>query len=54
MNGTDPLIMYGTGSMIGHCVMALRFDGELYMVESYGADFRPKKGVIKTKWADFV
>ena len=30
----DPIIMYGTGSHAGHSVMALRFDGELYIIES--------------------
>jgi hypothetical protein len=34
MDGLDPMIMYGTGSHSGHSVMALRFDGELYIVES--------------------
>ena len=54
MDGLDPLIMYGTGSMIGHSCMALRMDGELYIVESYGGDFRPNKGIIRTKWADWI
>jgi len=34
LDGLDPMIMYGTGSRVGHNVMALRFDGELYVVES--------------------
>jgi hypothetical protein len=34
LDGLDPMIMYGTGSRSGHSVMALRFDGELYIVES--------------------
>jgi len=34
LDGLDPMIMYGTGSKIGHNTMALRFDGELYVVES--------------------
>ena len=34
LDGLDPLIMYGTGSHAGHSVMALRFDGELYIIES--------------------
>ncbi len=34
LDGLDPIIMYGTGSHIGHSTMALRFDGELYVVES--------------------
>lgn len=34
LDGLDPMIMYGTGSHSGHSVMALRFGGELYIVES--------------------
>lgn len=34
LDGLDPMIMYGTGSHSGHTVMAMRFDGELYIVES--------------------
>jgi len=34
LDGLDPMIMVGTGSRGAHCVQALRFDGELYIVES--------------------
>ena len=34
LDGAGSLIMYGTGSRVGHNVMAMRFDGELYIVES--------------------
>jgi hypothetical protein len=34
MEGLGALIMYGTGSHTSHTLMALRFDGELYIVES--------------------
>jgi hypothetical protein len=34
LDGLDEIIMYGTGSHVGHSTMALRFDGELYIVES--------------------
>jgi len=34
LDGLDQLIMTVTGSHAGHMVMALRFDGELYVVES--------------------
>jgi hypothetical protein len=54
MDGSDPLIMYGVGSWIGHSSMALWMDGELYVVESYGGGFRPHNGIMKTKWADFL
>lgn len=34
LDGLDPIVMWGSGSYAGHCVMALRFNGELYIVES--------------------
>lgn len=34
LDGLDPIIMYGSGSHAGHSTMALRFDGDLYIVES--------------------
>ena len=34
LDGLDPIVMLGTGSHAGHSTMALRFDGELYIVES--------------------
>lgn len=34
LDGLDPIIMFGTGSHAGHSTMALRFDGELYVIES--------------------
>ena len=33
-DGLNAMIMYGTGAAVGHNTMALRFDGELYVVES--------------------
>lgn len=34
LDGVDQLIMYGTGSTLGHVAMALWFDGELYVIEA--------------------
>lgn len=34
LDGLDPMIMYATGGHAGHSTMALRFDGELYVIES--------------------
>ena len=34
LDGLDQLIMIGTGSHVGHMVMCLHFDGELYVVEA--------------------
>jgi len=45
LDGFDSIIMYGTGSHVGHCTMALRFDGELYVVESQDAWFWPVSGL---------
>lgn len=41
LDGLDPIIMYGSGSHAGHSTMALRFDGELYIVESQAAWYWP-------------
>lgn len=41
LDGLDPMIMYGTGGHSGHSVMCLRFDGELYVVESQDAWYWP-------------
>ena len=54
LDGLDPMIMYGTGSRVGHNVMALRFDGELYVVESQDAWYWPTHGLQRTKWADWI
>lgn len=45
LDGLDPMIMYGTGARVGHNVMALRFDGELYIVESQDAWYWPTHGL---------
>ena len=35
LDGTSPMIMYGTGGRFSHCTTALRFeDGQLYIIES--------------------
>lgn len=54
LDGLDPLIGYGTGSHSGHSVMALRFDGELYMVESQAGWYWPKMNIQRTKWAEWI
>ncbi len=47
MTGIDPLIMVGTGGSVGHCVLLMRVDGELYVFESQGGWHwgSPKHGV---------
>lgn len=54
LDGLDPIIMYGTGSHVGHSTMALRFDGELYVVESQDAWYWPTHGLQRTLWADWI
>jgi len=54
LDGLDQIIMYGTGSAIGHNTMAMRFDGELYIVESQDAWYWPTAGLQRTKWADWI
>ena len=54
LDGLDPMIMYGTGSRIGHNTVALRFEGELYVVESQDAWYWPTHGLQRTLWADWI
>jgi len=57
MDGTGPLIMYGTGGHLSHTTMALHFDDGLYIVESQGAEFWPTPGINRTpfnKWLEQV
>lgn len=51
MDGLDPLVMLGTGSHSGHSVMALRFDGELYIVESQDGWYWPVHGIQRNKFS---
>jgi len=45
LDGLNPLIMYGTGSHIGHCTTALWFEDGLYIVESQGNALWPVQGI---------
>ena len=54
LDGLDEIIMYGTGAHIGHNTMALRFDGELYIVESQAAWYWPTVNLQRTKWDDWI
>lgn len=51
LDGVDPMIMLGSGTHSGHSVMALRMDGELYIVESQDGWYWPKHGIQKNKWS---
>jgi hypothetical protein len=55
LDGIDQIIMYGTGSTIGHNVMAMRMENdELYIVESQDGWYWPTHGLQRTKWADWI
>jgi len=54
LDGLDPIIMYGTGSHAGHSTMALRFEGELYIVESQDAWYWPVHNIQRNKFADWI
>jgi len=54
LDGLDPMIMYGTGSHSGHSVMALRMDGELYIVESQDAPYWPVARIQRTLFRDWL
>lgn len=55
LDGLDPMIMYGTGSHVGHSVLALWFeeDGkrELYIVESQDAWYWPVKRLQRNRFS---
>jgi len=46
--------MYGTGSHAGHSTMALRFEGELYVVESQDAWYWPVQKIQRNKFSDWI
>lgn len=48
------MIMWGTGGRGAHCVMALRFEGELYIIESQDAWYWPTAGIQRTPWAKWI
>lgn len=54
LDGLDPLVMYGSGSHAGHSTMALRFDGELYVVESQDAWYWPFPNIQRNKFSDWI
>jgi len=54
LDGTSPIIMYGTGAGITHCTIAVHIDGELYIAESTDGNYVTAHGIQKTKWADWI
>jgi hypothetical protein len=53
-DGVDPLIMWGTGSRIGHTCIAMWEDGELYVYESQDGWYWPRHGIQKNKWEYWI
>jgi hypothetical protein len=54
LDGLDPLIMYGTGSHLGHSAVACWIDGELYVIESQDGWYWPKRGIQRNKWKTWI
>lgn len=54
LDGLNPMIMYGTGSHIGHCTTALWFDDGLYIVESQGNQLWPVQGIQRTPFKQWI
>jgi len=54
LDGVDPIIMYGSGTHSGHSVMALRFDGELYIIESQDGWYWPIHGIQRNKFSQWI
>jgi len=53
-DGVDPLIMWGTGTHIGHTAIAMWEDNELYVYESQDGWYWPRHGIQKNKWAYWI
>lgn len=54
LDGTSPMIMYGTGGRFSHCTEALRFEDGLYIIESQGAGYWPVNGIQRTPFATWI
>lgn len=45
LDGLDEIIMYGSGSRVGHSTMAIWLDNELYVMESQAGWYWPRNGI---------
>eukprot|EP01137_Pigoraptor_chileana_P025944 Opistho-2@96189 len=55
LDGLDPLICWGTGGRLGHTAVALRIDGELYVLESQTkSNYWPKNLIQRNKFSDWI
>ena len=54
LDGLDEIIMWGTGSHVGHSTVALWIDGELNIIESQDAWYWPKHKIQRNKYKQWV
>lgn len=56
LDGLDPLIMWGTGSHLGHTAILMRAgNGSLYVCESQSkSNYWPKDSIQRTEWSQWV
>lgn len=52
-DGINSMIIYGTGSRVGHTCMTLWFDDELYVLESVDG-IADMHGVNRTRWDEWI
>lgn len=54
LDGLDPIVMWGTGGTIGHCVAALWIDEQLYIVESQDGWYWPKGNIQRNTFKQWM
>jgi hypothetical protein len=55
LDGLDPMIMWGTGSRLGHTGLILRQDGKVFVCESTSSsNYWPKDGIQMTEYHDWI
>lgn len=54
LDGLDEIIMYGSGSRIGHSTVAYWDNGELYVLESQDGWYWPKHGIQRNKFSEWI
>eukprot|EP00743_Colponemidia_sp_Colp-15_P001755 GILK01001916.1.p1 GENE.GILK01001916.1~~GILK01001916.1.p1 ORF type:complete len:580 (+),score=78.82 GILK01001916.1:43-1740(+) len=54
LDGIDPIIMWGSGSHIGHTAVVMRVDNILSVCESQDGWYWPTHGIQCTPWAKWV
>jgi len=54
LDGLDEIIMWGTGSHIGHSTVALWIEDELFIVESQDAWYWPQHGIQRTPFHQWI